>query len=144
MLKTVPYDPVHMGFCDFHERFADAAQREDPDVLARSREAWTFLDENHNVIAIVGAMETHDRCAYIWTFMSKAAGPHMLAITRFIQSWLPKLGCVRIEATVAKNFKAAHRWMRILGFNRETTRPMKKWDGIFDYHLYSRVVRDSE
>jgi RimJ/RimL family protein N-acetyltransferase len=140
-LKPVPYSPVHMEFCEFHPQFADAAERESPEMLARSKEAWTFLDENGAVIAIVGAMETHDRCAYIWTFMSKHAGPHMLAITRFISSWLPKLGCIRIEATVLKDFKAAHRWMRILGFKRETTRPMKRWDGVNDFHLYSMVAR---
>ena len=141
MLRPVPYNPSHMLFCEFHPQFLRAAEREDPEVLAQSREAWAFLDDQDRVIAIVGAMETHDRCAYIWTFMSRHAGPHMLAITRFIQNWLPLLGYVRIEATVKSGFKAAHRWMRILGFKRETTRPMKRWDGIDDFHLYSKVER---
>lgn len=139
MLTTVPFSPIHMEFCDFHPLFADAASRENPDMLAKSREAWTFLDENQNVIAIVGAMETHDRCAYIWSFMSNAAGQHMTAIHRFVEDWLDRLDCVRLEATVLKDFKEAHRWMRMLGFRKETTRPMKKWDGINDYHLYARV-----
>jgi RimJ/RimL family protein N-acetyltransferase len=140
-LNVVPYDPVHMEFIDFHAQFAEAASREDPHVLARSMEAWTFLDPSGDVIAIVGVMETHSRVAYLWTFMSKQAGSHMLAITRFMLKWLGGLACVRIEATVLKDFKEAHRWMRMLGFRRETTRPMKRWDGINDFHLYGRIAR---
>ena len=138
-LTRVPFDPVHMDFCDFHPQFSEAASREDPQMLARSAEAWTFLDANSNVVAIVGCMQTHERCGYVWSFMSKSAGRHMLAITRFIRSWLPTLGCIRIEATVLKDFKAAHRWCRMLGFKKETTRPMKRWDGVNDFHLYARI-----
>lgn len=140
MIATVPYTPIHMEFCDFHEAFADQAGREDPNMLAASREAWSFIDEDSGeVIAIVGVIETHENCGYVWSYMSKSAGRHMTRITRFMVRWLDTLGMVRIEATVLKNFKAAHRWMRLLSFKRETTRPMKRWDGINDYHLYSRV-----
>lgn len=141
MLRPVPFDPLHMGFFEPHPQFADAAAREDPEMLAKSREAWTFLDQDCNVVAIVGAMSTHEGVAYIWSFMSTRASGHALAITRFMTRWLPTLDCVRLEATVLKDFKAAHRWMRILGFKRETTRPMKRWDGVNDFHLYARVAR---
>lgn len=141
MLKSVPFDPIHFEFMEPHPLFAGAYSRESADALARSREAWSFLDDTGRVIAIIGAMETHAGVAYIWSFMSAHAGPHMLAIHRFTARWLDTLGFRRIECTVLSGFKAAHRWMRMLNFKRETSRPMKKWDGVDDFHLYSRIAR---
>lgn len=141
MLKTVPYDPMHMEFIEVHPLFASAYSREDPQALARSRQAFSFIDDNGRVIAIIGAMETHAGVAYLWSFMSCQAGPHMLAIHRWTNRWIDTLGYRRIECTVLSGFKAAHRWMRMLGFKRETSRPMKKWDGVDDFHLYSKIAR---
>lgn len=139
MTKIVPYVPEHFEFIEPHEKFTAMAAREDGNVLAMSKEAWTFLDDAGNVIAIIGAMETHKGVAYLWSIMSTRAGAHMTAITRFAIGWLERLGMVRYEATVLKDFKEAHRWMRMLGFKKETTRPMKRWDGHNDFHLYARV-----
>ena len=142
MLTPVPYSPVHMEFCAFHPQFADAASREDPEMLAKvSREAWALLDEGGQVVAIIGAVETHSRCAYLWSFMSESAGRHAVGLTRFMLRWLPLLDCIRLETTVMKDFRAGHRWMRLLGFKKETTRPMKRWDGVSDFHLYARIAR---
>lgn len=139
-LKAVPYDPIHMEFLKVDPVFAGAFSREDPHALAHSREAWTLLDGT-NVVAIVGAMETHSGVAFLWTFMSCDATRHFLAIHRFTKAWVDRLGFRRLECTVLSGFKAAHRWMRMLGFKRETSRPMKKWDGVDDFHLYSKVAR---
>jgi hypothetical protein len=142
MLTPVPYTPAHMEFCDFHPHHADAASREDPESLGHvSRDAWALMDDAGNIVAIMGAVETHNRCAFIWTFAGKDAGRHMIGITRFCKRWLDTLSCVRLEATVMKDFRAGHRWMRLLGFRKETTRPMKRWDGINDFHLYARIAR---
>lgn len=142
MIKVVPFDPVHMDFCDFHESCSAQAAREDPEALAKSIEAWSLIDdESGSVIAIVGMMGTYNRCAYLWSYMSKHAGRHMTRITRFVADLVARMGLVRIEATVLKDAKPAHRWMRLLGFKRETSRPMKLWDGVSDFHLYSLVAR---
>lgn len=141
MLKPVPFDPVHMEFLDVHPMFASAFSREDPEMLAKSRDAWSLIDEGGNVVAIIGAMETHQGVAYLWSFMSKGAGRHMTAIHRWTRTWIDTLGFKRTECTVLSGFKAAHRWMRMLGFKRETSRPMKKWDGVDDFHLYSKIAR---
>ena len=142
MITPVPYTPAHMEFIDPHPLYAEAAGREDPENLGNvSRDAWALLDDAGNVVAILGAVETHARCAFVWSFAGKQAGAHMLGITRFVQRWLDTLHCVRLEATVMKDHRAGHRWMRLLGFRRETTRPMRKWDGENDFHLYARVAR---
>lgn len=140
-IKVVPFVPAHMAFCDFHDVFADQAKGEDPELLAEcSHEAWTWIDEsNGEVIAIVGAVRSHPRVFYMWSFMSKRAARHMLRIHRFSSHWITTLGAVRLEGTVVKNFKPGHRWMRMLGFRKETERPMKRWDGVHDCHLYSKV-----
>jgi RimJ/RimL family protein N-acetyltransferase len=140
-LKAVPYDPLHMEFMQVHPAFAGAFSREDPHALARSREAWSLIDDDGKVVAVIGAMETHTGVAYLWTFMSCDASKHLLTIYRFTRTWIDRLGFRRLECTVLSGFKAAHRWMRLLGFKRETSRPMKKWDGVDDFHLYSKIAR---
>lgn len=140
MLTAVPFDPIHFEFCQFDGPFADLASREDGATLAKaSKEAITFLDADSNVVAIIGAIETHKGCAYLWAFFGTGACRHLLQITRHVRAWVPLLGMIRAECTVLKNFKPGHRWMRLLGFKRETTRPMKRWDGVNDFHLYARV-----
>lgn len=142
MIKAIPFDPLHLEFMDVDPAFASQASREDPAMLARSAEAYSFIDdETGNVVAVIGAMKTFDGCCFLWSIFSTKACKHLLTITRFAKRWLLTLGFVRMECTVMSGFRPGHRWMRILGFKRETTRPMKKWDGIDDFHLYSKVVR---
>jgi RimJ/RimL family protein N-acetyltransferase len=114
MIKTVPFDPLHFDFLEPHPLFAGAYSRENAEALARSRSAWSFIDDDGKVIAIIGAMETHTGVAYLWSFMGCDAGRHMLAIHRWTARWIDTLGYRRIECTVLSGFKAAHKWMRML------------------------------
>ena len=141
MLNVVPFDPIHMEFMTFEEPFGDLAGRENPAQLMKaSKEAWAFIDGDANVVAVMGAVETHKGCVYLWAFFGAGACRHLLPITRHAKRWLGTLGAIRAECTILKNFKPGHRWMRLLDFKRETTRPMKRWDGVNDFHLYARVV----
>ena len=55
---------------------------------------------------------------HCWAFLNDNSAKHMLWITRAV---LDKLGGIegRIEMTVRRDFKAGHRWAKLLGFSVE-------------------------
>jgi hypothetical protein len=140
MVQVVPFVPEHMAFIDLPDAVKAQAGREDPQLLAASREAWTWLSDDGEVLAVMGAVETHPRVVYVWTYLGKGAGRHAIRLVRWAAFWLLSLHAVRVEGTVIKNDRCGHRLMRLLGFKRETTRPMRMWDGYDSYHLYARVM----
>ncbi len=141
MADFVPFDPLHFEFLQVHPDFAAQAGREDPQALARSREAWSLVDmERGEVLAVFGAMETYTGVFFLWGYISRNARfADLLRLTRFFCAWVASLDAVRLECTILKNWKCGHRWMRRRKFRRETARPMKLWDGFADYHLYAQV-----
>lgn len=139
MIRAVPYTPAHMDFCDFAAPYDELAKREDPEALARSREAWTILDGNGTPVAIFGAVETHPRVLYVWGFIGKGSPFALLEALRFARTWLATLDFVRCETAAPKAYSPGYKLLRFLGFRRETSKPMKKWDGVSDFHLFSMV-----
>lgn len=140
MAEFVPFEPLHFDLMRVHPDFTDQAARESAEALAHSREAWSLIDmDTGEVLAVMGAVETYNRVFYVWGYMSENGGRHLLRLTRFVNNWVGMLDAVRIECTIRKNWKCGHRWMRLLKFRRETSRPMKLWDGFSDFHLYAKV-----
>lgn len=77
-----------------------------------------------------------------WSFLSEAAGPHMLKITRRVRAYLDLRNFRRVEAYVDEDFEAGHRWMEALGFVRETPGVMEKFlPSGRGQVLYARVER---
>lgn len=76
---------------------------------------------------------------HAWALLSKAAGPHMLAVTRYARDLLAVVPYRRVQTTVICGFAPGHRWMRQLGFAVEAER-MRCYDGVGrDHALYARV-----
>lgn len=92
------------------------------------------------VIACAGVLERWHGRASAWALLSDQAGRHMLELTRAIAAWLERSGLRRVETHVDVNFAAAHRWARLLGFEREGTMRAYTSDGR-DADLYARVDR---
>jgi RimJ/RimL family protein N-acetyltransferase len=72
-----------------------------------------------------------------WGIVGRDAGPQLLAITRKVGEFLEAQDFMRIETSVRTEFPAAHRWARMLGFQREGT--LRKWDEGRDCDIYARV-----
>lgn len=77
---------------------------------------------------------------HAWALLSKAAGPHMLAITRHAKQVLDLAPYRRIQTTAICGFKPANRWLvRQLGFSIEAF-VMQAYDiAGRDHALYARV-----
>ncbi len=80
--------------------------------------AYTILDGNKPIMcAGVAEMWTNRYAAWAW--LSKDAGPKMVGLTRIVDDYLNTRPYKRIEAYVDARFDAGHRWIQMLGFERE-------------------------
>lgn len=103
-------------------------------------QAFTALDSDR-VLACAGLIPSWPGSAQAWAMLANdIGGAGMVRVTRAVLRLL-ELHTGRIEAVVEADFDAGHRWMRILGFECETPRPMRQWfpDGSAGV-LYSRVT----
>lgn len=135
------YAPEHLIALQLQPAQAYCQSQITPEVLAdvAELEAYTALVDGEPV-AIAGLIEMWPGRAIAWSFVGANAGPHMVRITRAVERFLGLCEHRRIEAYVDPNFEAGHRWMRLLGFDRETPGVMRAFtpDGR-DQVLYARV-----
>jgi hypothetical protein len=54
-----------------------------------------------------------------WAILDKDCGPHFTAIHKAVYAFLEVSDFKRVEAYVDLDFKPAHRWMKMLGFDVE-------------------------
>lgn len=102
--------------------------------------AWTG-EENGHVIACAGVIPQWPGRAIAWALMSPMAGKCFRRIHRSVSAFLDyniRERFHRIEATVDVDFDRAHKWMRMLGFEREGVMKKYRPDGM-DQVLYARV-----
>lgn len=100
-------------------------------------ESYSLLVDG-KVIGCGGVYDLSMNRAYAWALVSKDAGKHLLQATKAVKLYLDDKYYRRIETAVMINFGAGHRWVKMLGFEREGT--MKKWgDDGNDYDMYARV-----
>lgn len=115
-MNIIPFKPEHALRIVLQDEQADMKTELSPEALAASGESFTAM-VGDEVIAVVGRARQWDRRWVVWAMLSKNAGPHMLAVTRFTKRLL-ELGRMdgRMELMVKSSFSAGHRWARILGF----------------------------
>ena len=111
-------------------------------ALAELGDAWTGW-VGADVIGCAGFSPIWPGRAAVWALLTNKAGPHMLAITRFVRARIAEHPARRIEATVLHGFKAGHDWMKLLGFKNETPGGMELYDPAGrTMDLYSLVRHD--
>lgn len=79
---------------------------------------YAAVHEN-DVVCIFGAMEQWRGRWQIWSVMGENSGRWMFQLTKMGLAFVKSLEGHRIDATVEADFKAGHRWMRMLGFAPE-------------------------
>lgn len=91
-----------------------------PDLVAwlAGLEAYTAFAAD-TPVAIAGLMELWPGRSLAWSYLSEAAGPHLVSLTRLVDRFLDLRAPRRTEAYVDEEFEAGHRWMHALGFERE-------------------------
>ena len=102
-------------------------------------EAYTGIVDG-KVIIIAGSLNVHDHIGMVWTLLSQGSERHLFSITKAIKEWLDRQKIPRLETTVRHDFKAGHKWAKMLGFINETPEGMERYgtDGK-TYDLYARV-----
>lgn len=137
-----PFEPGHLKEIDVQTEQTLAKEHFDKTeylaMLARS-ESWTgYIDGK--VVVCAGIVDVWPGRCQVWSVISATIGAHgMLQLSRAVERAL-RLKTGRIEAVVASEFEAGHRWAKMLGFKLETPEPMRQWfpEG-GDASLYSRI-----
>ena len=101
-------------------------------------QSFTGLHDGR-VVGCAGVVELWDNRAMAWALLGAGAGAHFVQIHRAVSGFFKQAKWRRIEATVDVDFEAAHRWMAMLGFEREGRMRAYASDGR-DQDLYARVT----
>lgn len=137
-----PFKPEHLKQVDVQAEQTLARehlQNEDYANLLAQHEAWTLLIDDR-VVACAGFIPVWGNRYQAWAIISATIGASgMLTLSKAVMRAL-SLKTGRVEAYVAEEFKAGHRWARLMGFDLETPKAMRGWfpegGGAF---LYARI-----
>lgn len=122
-MRIIPYVTDHL------DQMADFGNQEDIvrpmiEILREARyedngPAFSAFAEGR-VIGCAGLVEITKYRAYTWALMSKQDfAQRFVSIHRAVKRFLDEQTYKRIDAQVAFHDKDGHRWMRLLGFERE-------------------------
>ena len=90
------------------------------------------------VLGAAGLLPQWDGRAIAWALLSESAGSQMLAITRAVKRFLAMQVYRRIDTWAEVDFAPAHRWLELLGFEREARVRAYTPQGA-DAYLYARI-----
>lgn len=108
-------------------------------MLEQKSEPAVTAMEGDEVIGCAGIVPVVEPRAIWWVFLSRAAGPHMLALARLGKRLLVSSRFDRVETTVRADFPEGHRLARLVGLKDETPGGMQKYGPNGAEHLYARV-----
>jgi len=112
----------------------------DPEYGASLKAAgpsYTALDGD-KVVACIGMVNIWQGRAQVWALIAKDAGRKFFYIHKMVERALRLHPCKRVETTVTSDFVEGHRWMTMLGFEREGCMRAYTPEGL-DTDLYARV-----
>lgn len=104
--------------------------------LGKAGPGWSVRIDGQ-LVALGGYTELWHGRAALWGFLGAHCRPAMVAMTRRVRAEIEALDYERVEAYVALSHVEGHRWIRMLGFQREGT--MRRFSRGMDYTLYARV-----
>lgn len=113
----------------------------DMDALCRSGRSWAMVDGCGHVVACAGVIPMWDGRAHAWALVGeRPKRSHLLALTRTMLNHLRMLNAEyrRIDICVDTHWRNAHRWAKMLGFEREGTMKAYNPDGR-DFDSYARI-----
>lgn len=107
-------------------------------VEQHHKETYT-LRINGRIVACFGLVPYWEGRAEAWAIIDKDCKHEFVALFKTMKRMIHDSPVPRIEATINKNFREGHRWIKLLGFELEAP-TMKKY-GVkgHDYSLYARV-----
>lgn len=138
-----PFKPEHVRLIDVQDvQRVELIGYDNPEYLASiaAHPSWSGIIDG-DVVCCAGYFPIWCGRYYAWALLSRRLKPHdMIALTRSVRRGLDLIADARCEAVVQSDFDTGHRWLRMLGFTRETPEPMRRY---FPHGgnavLYSRV-----
>lgn len=107
-------------------------------TLEQADASFTAI-ENGRVVGCGGIMPVWAGRAIAWSVLSANSGPCMVPIHIVTRRLLRMRSERRIEATCDADFKAGHRWLRLLGFELEAARMEGFAPDGRPHSLYARI-----
>lgn len=137
--SVVPFRRWHLEMLEENGVAEGGAVKLPNDILSALEEqgSWTFAVDGEPMMC-GGTVQIWPGRSTAWAFISKKAGPHMLFLTRGARDCLAKVKG-RLEVAVRFDFEEGKRWVRLLGFRRETPRLEKYGMAGEDYVGYVRL-----
>lgn len=93
---------------------------------------------NDKVVGVGGAIEIWPGRAEIWLLLDKGAGRCMSGVHRIATRFIEALPHHRVETGCEIGWPEAHRWLKMLGFERES-RARKYMPSGRDIDIYVRI-----
>lgn len=127
MIQIVPFKPEHLTAIEVqgHQALVRPLLSQ-PEYIAalQTGPAYSAIDDDGVVIGCAGLIIHWSGRAHGWTILcgDLKHNHRMLFIHREIVAYLRRCSIRRIECVVQSNFRSGHRWVRLLGFKRETYR----------------------
>ena len=138
---VVPFISAHLDLIDLHETmsFMNGRMGNGYGEGLASYPSYSYIS-NSKVLACAGVFPLGTYRYQAWALMSKDSGQSMVGITKEVKKFLGMFEGKRVETHVLYGFDAGEKWMKMLGFKKETSEPMRKYgDDGKDYYLYARV-----
>lgn len=110
----------------------------DEKALENCRFAFTGFGDGKPVIC-AGLAEYWTNRAEAWAIVDRNSLPYFTQIHYAVKKFLEICPIRRIEAAVDVNFKAGHRWVKLLGFTLEAPVVRKYLPNGTDCSLYAKV-----
>lgn len=120
-MEIVPFQPEHLDTLALQPSQADFLQNFDKTyapALIAAGPCFTAIKDGI-ILGCAGLSKQWDNRAIAWALLSANLGREFVRIHRAVERYLLIADFKRIEAFVDANFAEGHRWMQMLGFERE-------------------------
>lgn len=120
-MHIVPFQPRHLELLILQPSQAAFSDYFDPKygpALVDGGPCFTAMDGDE-ILACSGVIKQWDNRAIAWALISQHAGKQFVRIHKAVNRFLESTEFRRIEAFVDADFEQGHRWIQMLGFERE-------------------------
>lgn len=138
--RIVPFEPWHLHEIEIQQPNLTLADWYGGD-FAPLANGWSYTAIDDCIIGCAGIVPFWPGRDFAWSLLGDCGAKHFLRIHRAIARGLAERNTRRTEMWVDPEYPEAHRWAEMLGFEKETARPMKSFtpDGR-DFDLYARII----
>lgn len=139
-MKVIPFKREHLRnmILQQRQRGMELLLNDELYAVMENPASFTGIDGDE-VLVCAGVLEVAPGRGQAWAYVSDNVGSRMTEITYAARRYFQIAPYRRIEADVDCNFEAAHRWVRLLGFEMEAPRRKSFTPDGRDCALYARV-----